>query len=690
MNKQHQEHDSLVRPFIFGLSLVFATPCNFSIAQVVTPITPSGLNTEIGAPTTVPGGDTVHNITGGTRPGNGPNLFHSFGNFNVPNNHIANFLNDSGLPTSNILGRVTGGNVSNIFGTVETTGFGNANLYLMNPAGFIFGPTAMLNVGGVVSFTSANYLKLADGVRFNAIPNVLADTLLSTAPVSAFGFLGRNPGAIAVQGSELTVAEGTGISVVGGNITVQGGTLTAPRGDIHLISVGKPSNPKMGGEVVVAGSGEVGFTSTGFRNLGIITLSQGSTIDVSAAAITPNDAGSVLIRGGKLLMDDSSITAGFRQNDPIFLDPPIGGAAGTIDVTAKQVVLNHSSVDTSIVNLCCLDQTKPGHITFNIGTLSATDSAISTAGGQTSEGGGAMAIQGLQGTGTFAHSVSLSNTSVNTTNSTSGEAGLGAGFGGPILMQADNLTLTHSTLNSSNAGNHSAGSITLLSRGSLDIRDSSIHADSGHGSFGTNIVDLQAGKRIQITNSDISARSAELSAGSITMVAPRISLSGSTLDVSGFDGSSGTISLTATKTVALTNGTILSANGQFSPGGIIRINGGGQFTSQKSTISAQTELFGGFGNGGTIQVRAKTVNLTDTLLLTPTFGGPGSVGGSITVDAQQTTLSNSRLLSTAIEGNGGTVEITSPRFKLNGSSVIDVSSQSGSAGTVTINGDIQP
>ena len=258
-------------------------------------------------------------------------------------------------------------------------------------------------------------------------------------------------------------------------------------------------------------------------------------------------------------------------------------------------------------------------------------------------------------------------------------------------MQADNLTLNHSALNSSNAGNHSAGPITLLSKGSLNIRDTSIRADSGHGSFGPNIVDLHAGRRIQITDSDISARSAELSAGSITMVAPRISLSGSTLDVSGFDGSSGTISLTATKAVTLTNGTILSADGHFSPGGIIRINGGGQFTSQKSTISAQAPaFFGGHGNGGTIRVRAQTVKLTDTLLLTSTFGGPRFVGGRITVDAQKTTLSNSQVLSTAIEGNGGTVEITSPRFKLDGSSVIDASSQLGTDGTVTINGDIQP
>jgi len=272
MKKPHREHDRFIRPLIFGLSLFLAIPCSFSLAQAVTPITSSGLNTQIGAPTILPGGQTVYDITGGTRPGNGPNLFHSFGDFNVPTNNIANFLNDSGLATSNILGRVTGGNISNIFGTIQTTGFGNANLFLMNPAGFLFGPTATVNVGGMMTFTSADYLKLADGARFNAMPNASADALLSTAPVAAFGFLGSNPGAITVQGSQLTVAEGTGISLVGGNITVQNGaTLTAPNGTIALVSVGKPSNPHVAGEVTIAGSGQgTGFTPTNFKSLGTI------------------------------------------------------------------------------------------------------------------------------------------------------------------------------------------------------------------------------------------------------------------------------------------------------------------------------------------------------------------------------------------------------------------------------------
>ena len=114
----------------------------------------------------------------------------------------------------------------------------------MNPAGFLFGPNATVNVGGMVAFTSADYLRLADGKLFNAVPNATADALLSAAPVAAFGFLGSNPGAITVQGSQLTVTPGQSLSLVGGNITIQSGTLdngtvqparlSAPNGQINF------------------------------------------------------------------------------------------------------------------------------------------------------------------------------------------------------------------------------------------------------------------------------------------------------------------------------------------------------------------------------------------------------------------------------------------------------------------------
>ena len=155
---------------------------------------------------------------------------------------IANFLNNTGLETSNIIGRVTGGNISNIDGTIQTTGFGNANLFLVNPSGIVFGPNGSFDVGGSVSFTTAQYLRLFDGVNsanFYANPanDGLANSVLAVAPVVDFGFLSPaaygfltapDPSAtITVQGSALSVAPGvlvSSISLVGGKVVIQGAT----------------------------------------------------------------------------------------------------------------------------------------------------------------------------------------------------------------------------------------------------------------------------------------------------------------------------------------------------------------------------------------------------------------------------------------------------------------------------------
>jgi len=197
---------------------------------------------------------------------------------------------------------------------------------------------------------------------------------------------------------------------------------------------------------------------------------------------------------------------------------------------------------------------------------------------------------------------------------------------------------------------------------------------------------------MNLTNTVISTYSGLGGGGPISLVAPVISLSGSTLtSSSGAFGPAGPITLTGTQAVSLTNGTVLSADTPFgfsgSPnGGTILINGGAKFTSDHSTISAQS----GFGNGGTIQIGANKVGLTESQFTTSVSGGPQTVGGHITVDAKNTTLTNSQLLSTATQGQGGTITINSNALHQDPSTVIDASSQSGTNGTVTINGVIQP
>src|SRR5437660_4485376 len=203
--------------------LLFVTLATNSEAQVTTAITPTTGVGNLG--TTVTTGGATTTITGGTRPGNGLNLFHSFSQFSIAAGNTANFSNDSGLTTSNILARVTGGLRSDIFGTIRTTNFGSANLYLINPSGVVFGPTATLSVGGSVHVSTADYLRFNDGAKFFANVSSPNPSVLTAAPPVAFGFLGPTPASITITNASLSTQPGQTLSLVGGPIQISGSTL---------------------------------------------------------------------------------------------------------------------------------------------------------------------------------------------------------------------------------------------------------------------------------------------------------------------------------------------------------------------------------------------------------------------------------------------------------------------------------
>jgi filamentous hemagglutinin family protein len=94
----------------------------------------------------------------------GNNLFHSFEQFNLHFGESATFTGPNQV--SNIIGRVTGGSVSSIDGALNSA-IPDANLYLLNSNGFIFGPNASLNIDGSFYLSSADYLRFADEQRFD-------------------------------------------------------------------------------------------------------------------------------------------------------------------------------------------------------------------------------------------------------------------------------------------------------------------------------------------------------------------------------------------------------------------------------------------------------------------------------------------------------------------------------------------
>src|SRR6476469_1574856 len=157
-----------------------------SMAQLVP--ASDGTNTQV-----TPNGNQLE-ITGGQLSGDRANLFHSFTQFNLDANQIANFLSNPNI--QNILARINGGDASVINGLLQVSG-GNSNLFLLNPSGIIFGPSASLNVPASITATTASGIGFGDGWWHAAGANDYAN--LNGSP-SSFAFTQAQPGAIANAG----------------------------------------------------------------------------------------------------------------------------------------------------------------------------------------------------------------------------------------------------------------------------------------------------------------------------------------------------------------------------------------------------------------------------------------------------------------------------------------------------------
>jgi filamentous hemagglutinin family protein len=135
---------------------------------------------------------TTIDIEGGQKSSDNKNLFHSFGKFNVDLGQVANFKADEKI--GNILGTVTGG-ASSIDGKLQVTGGDpkGVNLYLMNPAGIVFGKGASLDINGAFTATTAKAIDF-DGKWFNAVGANTYDKLNGN-PIG-FAFPDTTPGSI--------------------------------------------------------------------------------------------------------------------------------------------------------------------------------------------------------------------------------------------------------------------------------------------------------------------------------------------------------------------------------------------------------------------------------------------------------------------------------------------------------------
>ncbi|NJM28714.1 MAG: filamentous hemagglutinin N-terminal domain-containing protein [Pseudanabaena sp. RU_4_16] len=292
-----------------------------------------------------PNGNII-NITGGSEAGR--NLFHSFQQFSLGNGNTAFFNNSANI--ENIITRVTGNSISNIDGLIRANG--NANLFLINPNGIIFGTNAALNLGGSFVASTANAIKFNDGTQFSTVNPQSAPLLTVSAPVGLE--FGANPGNIINHSGTiipsispdpnfppflkvgLQVQPQKTLALIGGDIFIDSGYITAPQGRIELGSI------KDRGQVSISPIDD-GFTFgyAGVFNLGDIQLSNQSKVDASGligGAITVQSKNLSITNGSRI----ESNTLGEELGKPIFVNTTdsINISQGSLLITKGESVLN--------------------------------------------------------------------------------------------------------------------------------------------------------------------------------------------------------------------------------------------------------------------------------------------------------------------------------------------------------------
>lgn len=263
----------------------------------------------------------------------GGNLFHSFREFNVSEGRAVFFANPAGV--ENILTRVTGGNASNILGTIGV--LGNANLFLLNPNGIVFGPKARLDVSGAFYGSTASSLVFRDGLNFSAANPQAAPLLTVNIPVG-LQFRGTEKGILNV-GGKLEVQNGRTLALVGGQNTAPGiagvtisaaGSLTAADGRVELGGLAGA------GTVELSGNGLIFPDRTARAD---VFMSDRASLNVSASG-----RGSIAIAARNLDITGSSLNAG------VLAGLNLGGAVpGSISIDASDTVtIANSRVETDV------------------------------------------------------------------------------------------------------------------------------------------------------------------------------------------------------------------------------------------------------------------------------------------------------------------------------------------------------
>jgi filamentous hemagglutinin family protein len=651
---------------------------DISIAQVTPDDT---VNTQVNQ------NGNVSEITGGETRGS--NLFHSFQDFSVSTGSEAAFLNSNDI--ANIFSRVTGGSISNIDGLLSANG--SANLFLINPAGIIFGENSRLDVGGSFYASSASSILFEEG-EFSATDLETPPVLTINAPIGLN--LRDNPQPIVnrsrVQNSNeenvgLEVLPGNSLAFIGGNINFEAGEATASGGNITL-----------GG---LSEEGTVGFNQGSFSfpediTKADITLSNGVDVDASGTG-----GGNIAVNAGNLSLTAGEFGSSFIGTGIRTESTSTEAQAGNIAINvAENITLDDSRI-LNQVNTGGVGNS--GNITINTGSLEAInggDVDASTFG------------QGNAGTVNITATDDLTFDGENSEGFQSGVTSLvnpdAEGDAGGVTISTTNLNLTNGgRIGASTFGDGNAGAVDITATGDITADGEN---SEGFQSGITSLVNPDAvgdagGVTISTTNLNLTAggRVAADTFGQGNAGAVNITATGDiTADGENSEGfQSGITSLVDTDAVGNAGGvTISTTNLTLTNGGRVAADTNGQGNAGLVDITATGDITadgedslgfpsgitslvdtGAVGNAGGIKISTTNLTLTNGGRVEASTFGQGNAA-NVTIDATE-----SIFISGAIErfrsgisanalienGNGGDLNISTNQLTIADGGAVEAS-----------------
>jgi len=690
---------------IFPLAGVI--PCTPAQAQSITPAAE-------GTGTIVTQDGNQFNISGNAVSRDGANLFHSFEKFGLNSGEIANFLSNPKI--HNILGRVVGGNPSLINGLIQVTG-GNSNLFLMNPAGIVFGQNASLNVPASFTATTATGIGFGGNNWFNAIGNNDYQNLIGTP--SQFAFDQPNPGSI-INAGNLAVPQGQNLTLLGGNV-ISTGHLSAPGGNItiaavpgkNLVRISQPGHllsleiePKTaGGQMLpisprdlptlltgVAGSVETGLSvnSAGtvqLTNSGTTIPSQTATAIASGTLNVSNSGagktgGTVNVIGDRVGLIAANINAsGSNGGGTVRIGGDYQGK-GTVPNALRTVVSGNS-----VINADALLNGNGGRVIVWADQVTGFYGNISARGGLNFGNGGFVEVSGKENL------------------SFQGRVNLGANNGnlGTLLLDPENITivpggvpgvgnapddnqLNNNTPAGQAAGVIRSGDVRIDGTVNFTLSASVLNAQTGNVTVeATNDITIEDGLSLNFANVStpttitFKANADGIDGGDFVMdQAQSITALGRNVTISGVNVTLGNIDTGNSLDNKAGNVNLTATGGNLSVGNITT-NANANFSAGNVTMSAGGDIQTGSINALSNSLNGGSVNLTST--------GGSITTGNISTNENNITLTGAVNLtsdvSLSISGGGGNITFDNT---VNGSHNLTV--DTGSSGNVSFNGAV--